>query len=181
MKFLYDLFPVILFFIVYKLFGIYEATAVAIVATIAQIIWAKIKIGKVDGTLIMSGVIIVLFGGATLWLHDESFIKWKPTILYWLFTVALLGSQWLFKRNLIRKLMEKQIAMPDPIWNRLNLAWAMFFLFLGFLNLYVAFNYSTDLWVDFKLFGTMGLMFLFVIAQTLLLNKHMTEQKQDKE
>ena len=181
MKFLYDLFPVILFFIIYKLFGIYEATAVAIAATIAQIAWAKIKTGKVDGTLIMSGVIIVIFGGATLWLHDESFIKWKPTILYWLFTVALLGSQWLFKRNLIRKLMEKQIAMPDPIWNRLNLAWALFFLFLGFLNLYVAFNFSTDLWVDFKLFGTMGLMFLFVIAQTLLLNKHMTEQQQDKE
>ncbi|MDR5172744.1 septation protein A [Methylobacillus flagellatus] len=176
MKFLYDLFPVILFFIVYKLFGIYEATAAAIVATIAQIVWAKARTGKVDNALIMSGVIIVVFGGATLWLHDESFIKWKPTILYWVFTVGLLGSQWLFKRNLIRSFMEKQIAMPDPIWSRLNLAWAMFFLLLGFLNLYVAFNYSTDLWVDFKLFGTMGLMFVFVIGQTLLLNKHIIEQ-----
>ncbi|MCB5189387.1 septation protein A [Methylobacillus arboreus] len=176
MKFLYDLFPVILFFIVYKFFGIYEATAAAIVATIGQIVWAKVTKGKVDGALIMSGVIIVLFGGATLWLHDESFIKWKPTILYWLFTIGLLVSPWLFKRNLIRSFMEKQISLPEPIWGRLNLAWAIFFLLLGFLNLYVAFNYSTDLWVDFKLFGTMGLMFIFVIGQTLLLNKHIAEQ-----
>ncbi|SNR97781.1 intracellular septation protein [Methylobacillus rhizosphaerae] len=176
MKFLYDLFPVILFFIAFKLFGIYVATAVAIAATIIQIIWAKLRTGKVEATLIMSGAIIVVFGGATLWLHDESFIKWKPTILYWLFTAGLLGSQWLFGRNLIRKLMEKQIAMPDPVWTRLNLAWAVFFLMLGFLNLYVAFNYSTEIWVDFKLFGTMGLMLVFVIGQSLLLNKHIIEQ-----
>lgn len=176
MKFLYDLFPVILFFIVYKFFGIYEATAAAMVATIAQIIWAKVTTGKIDVTLIISGVIIVVFGGATLWLHNENFIKWKPTVLYWIFTVALIGSQLLFKRNLIRSLMQQQIAMPDPIWGRLNLAWAIFFLLLGFLNLYVAFNYSTETWVDFKLFGTMGLMFVFVIGQTLLLNKHITAQ-----
>ncbi|MCB5187044.1 septation protein A [Methylobacillus caricis] len=176
MKFLFDLFPVILFFIVYKFFGIYEATAAAIVATIAQIAWAKLRTGKVDGALIVSGVIIIVFGGATLWLHDESFIKWKPTILYWFFTIGLLGSNWLFRKNLIRSMMEKQIAMPDPIWNKLNAAWAIFFLALGFINLYVAFNYSTDLWVDFKLFGTMGLMLVFVIGQSLLLNKYISEQ-----
>lgn len=175
MKFIYDLFPVILFFVVYKFVDIYAATGAAIAATIAQIVWAKYRHGKVEGALIASGVIIVVFGGATLFLHDESFIKWKPTVLYWLFAVALVVSDMLFNKNLIRSLMEKQIAMPAPIWNKLNLAWAIFFAALGCLNLYIAFNFSTDLWVDFKLFGTMGLMLLFVIGQSLMLNKYMTE------
>ncbi|HWU83379.1 MAG TPA: septation protein A [Methylophilaceae bacterium] len=176
MKFLFDLFPVILFFAVYKFFGIYPATATAIIATLLQIAWVKWRHGKVDGALIASGVIITVFGGATLLLHDESFIKWKPTILYWFFSAGLLVSPLLFKRNLIRSLMEKQISMPEPIWARLNLAWATFFAALGVLNLYVAFNFSTDIWVDFKLFGTMGLMFAFIIGQTLLLNRYITEK-----
>lgn len=176
MKFLFDLFPVILFFVVYKISGIYAATATAIVATIIQIGWAKYRHGKVDGALIASGVVIIVFGGATLLLHDENFIKWKPTVLYWLFAVGLLVANAVFKKNLIRSLMDKQISMPDVIWDKLNLAWALFFTGLGCLNLYVAFNFSTDIWVDFKLFGTMGLMLLFVIGQTLLLSKYMTEK-----
>lgn len=176
MKFLFDLFPVILFFIVFKFSGIYAATATAIVATILQIGWAKYRYGKVDGALIASGAIIIVFGGATLLLHDESFIKWKPTVLYWLFTISLLVANMAFNKNLIRSLMEKQISMPDAIWNKLNLAWALFFALLGCLNLYVAFNFSTDIWVDFKLFGTMGLMLAFVIGQSLVLNKYMTEK-----
>ena len=176
MKFLFDLFPVILFFAVYKFFGIYAATATAIIATLLQIAWVKFRHSKVDNTLIASGVIITVFGGATLLLHDESFIKWKPTILYWFFALGLVISNLLFKKNLIRTLMEKQINMPDAIWSRLNLAWATFFAALGVLNLYVAFNFSTDTWVDFKLFGTMGLMFVFVICQTLVLNKYVTEK-----
>jgi len=176
MKFLFDLFPVILFFIVFKFFGIYPATATAIVATIVQIIWMKIKHGKVDGTMIASGLIIVVFGGATLLLHDENFIKWKPTVLYWVFSVALIVANLAFKKNLIRGLMEKQISLPDNIWNKLNLAWSLFFVVLGFINLYVAFNYSTDHWVDFKLFGTTALMFIFIIAQGLILNKYISEE-----
>lgn len=175
MKFLYDLFPVILFFIVYKFFGIYAATATAIVATIVQIAWAKYRHGKVEGALIASGAIIVIFGGATLFLHDESFIKWKPTVLYWLFAVSLVASNIFFKKNLIRSLMGKQIGLPESIWSKLNLAWAIFFAVLGCVNLWVAFNFSTDTWVDFKLFGTMGLMLVFVIGQSLMLNKYMTE------
>lgn len=175
MKFLFDLFPVILFFIVFKFFGIYAATAVAIVATLLQITWVKYRHGKVDGTLIASGVIIVVFGGATLLLQDETFIKWKPTVLYWLFAAVLLITNSLFDKNLMRTLMEKQLSLPLNIWNKLNLAWAVFFLTLGCLNLYVAFNFSTDTWVDFKLFGTMGLMLLFVIGQSLLLNKYLAE------
>jgi len=176
MKFLFDLFPVILFFVVFKFFGIYPATAVAIVATIIQIVWMKLRHGKVDGTMIASGLIIVVFGGATLLLHDENFIKWKPTVLYWVFSVALIVANLVFKKNLIRGLMEKQISLPNNIWNNLNLAWSLFFLVLGFVNLYVAFNYSTDHWVDFKLFGTTALMFIFIIAQGLILNKYITEE-----
>jgi len=176
MKFFFDLFPVILFFIVYKFFGIYAATTSAIIATIIQISWVKIRHGKVDNSLIASGVIIVVFGGATLLLHDESFIKWKPTILYWFFSVSLILSNWLFKKNLIRGLMDKQIAMPETIWNRLNLAWGLFFAALGLLNLYVVYHYSTDVWVNFKLFGTMGLMIGFIVIQSLVLNRYITEK-----
>ncbi|MEQ1601658.1 MAG: septation protein A [Methylophilaceae bacterium] len=175
MKFFFDLFPVILFFIVFKFFGIYAATTSAIVATLCQIGWVKYKHGKVDGMLIASGIIIVVFGGATLFLHDENFIKWKPTVLYWLFTVALIGTNLFVKKNLIRSMMEKQISLPNAVWNNLNLAWALFFALLGCLNLYVAFNFSTDTWVNFKLFGTTGLMLVFVIAQSLMLNKYITE------
>lgn len=176
MKFLFDLFPVILFFIVYKFAGIYAATATAIVATILQIGWAKYKFGKVEGTLIASGVIIIVFGGATLLLHDESFIKWKPTVLYWIFTISLLVTNVFFNKNIIRGLMEKQISLPDQIWNKLNLVWAAFFALLGGLNLYVAFHYSTDTWVNFKLFGTTGLMLVFFVAQAFALNKYVTEE-----
>jgi intracellular septation protein len=179
MKFLFDLFPVILFFIVFKFFGIYAATSAAIVATIAQIIWVKLRHGKVDNTLIASGVIIVVFGGATLLLHDESFIKWKPTMLYWLFALSLLVSELFFNKNLIRNLMEKQVSLPDAIWRKLSRAWAIFFAALGGINLYVAFHYSTETWVNFKLFGAMGLMFGFVIAQSLVLSKYMTGNGSD--
>ena len=176
MKFLFDLFPVILFFVAYKFFGIYTATAVAIGTTIAQIIYSKIRHGNVDKMLMISGVIITVFGGATLLLKDPSFIQWKPTILYWLFSASLLAGQFIFKKNIIRNMMEAQISLPDNIWARLNLAWAALFLALGFLNLYVAFNYSQDTWVNFKLFGTTGIMFAFIIAQTLLLSKYLPKE-----
>ena len=149
MKFLFDLFPIILFFIAFKFFDIYVATAVAIAATIAQIVYSKLKHGTVDKMLIISGVLIVVFGGATLFLKDPVFIQWKPSILYWLFATTLIGAQLFFKKNLMRSFMEKQIALPDAIWSKVNLAWAALFLVLGFLNLYVAFHYSQDTWGKF--------------------------------
>jgi intracellular septation protein len=177
MKFLFDLFPVILFFIAFKFFGIYVATAVAIIATIAQIIYCKIRHGKVEKMLLLSGAIIVLFGGATLLLKDPTFIQWKPTILYWLFSAGLVISQLFFHKNPIRAMMEKQITLPKAIWTKLNLAWAALFLALGFLNLYVAFNYSQDTWVNFKLFGITGIMFVFIILQTFMLSKYITSEE----
>lgn len=177
MKFLFDLFPVILFFAAYKVADIYVATGVAIVATLVQVGWVHFRHGKVDRMLWVSLGLIVIFGGMTLLLHDPTFIKWKPTILYWLFAAVLLGSTLLFKKNLIRAMMEKQVALPDGVWGNLNLAWAGFFAFMGVLNLYVAYNFSEDAWVNFKLFGGMGLMLVFIVAQGLMLSKYVEEKE----
>lgn len=177
MKFLFDLFPVILFFLTFKLLGIYAATTAAIVATLAQIGWVKFRHGKVDGMLIASGAIVVVFGGATLLLHDETFIKWKPTVLYWLFASVLFFAEIFWRKNLIRSMMSQQLQMPDPIWRNLNHAWAVFFALLGAANLYVAFHYTTETWVNFKLFGTTGLMLTFVVLQSLLISKYIEEEK----
>ena len=178
MKLLFDLFPVILFFVAFKTFDIYTATAVAIAATVAQIIWTKFRHGKVDTMLWVSFAIIAVFGGATLLLHDETFIKWKPTVLYWLFSAILLFSNLFFHKNLMRVLLHEKIALPVHAWNRLNLVWSLFFATLGFINLYVAFNYSTDDWVNFKLFGFTGLMVVFVVAQGAWLSKYVDEKKE---
>jgi intracellular septation protein len=178
MKFLFDLFPVVLFFAAFKLFDIYAATAVAIVATILQVAWLKLRGKRVDVMLWASLAIIVVFGGATLLLQDETFIKWKPTVLYWLFGTVLAGGALFFRKNLVRALLSEQMKLPDPIWARLNWSWVGFFAFMGAANLYVAFNYSTDLWVNFKLFGGTGLMVAFVVVQSLVLAKYMEDEPQ---
>ena len=181
MKFFFDLFPIILFFAAYKFYGIFTATAVAIGATFAQIGWVWFRHRKVDKMLWVSMAIITVFGGATLLLHDETFIKWKPTILYWLFASVLLISQIAFRKNLIKAMMGKQMDLPEKIWHRLNLGWATFFTVVGFVNLYVAFNFSTDTWVNFKLFGILGLMLVFVLGQGVLLAKYIQEVVEDKD
>jgi intracellular septation protein len=177
MKFLFDMFPVILFFVAFKFFGIYIATAVAIAATLLQIGWLLLRKRKIEPMLWVSLGVIVVFGGATLLLQNETFIKWKPTVLYWLFAAALAIGQLVFKKNLIRAMMEKQMALPEPLWGRVLLSWIGFFCVMGLLNLYVAFNYSTDTWVNFKLFGGMGLMLLFVLGQAIMLAKYIQEKK----
>lgn len=178
MKLLFDLFPILLFFIAFKLQGIYVATAVAIAATLAQIIWSKFRHGKVDTMLWVSFAIIGVFGGATLFLHDENFIKFKPSALYWLFAAILLISNLIFNKNLMRSLLHEKIALPVHAWNRLNLVWSIFFGVLGFINLYVAFNYSTDTWVTFKLFGFTGLMLVFILGQGVWLSRYIDEKKE---
>ena len=173
-KLLFDLFPIILFFAAFKVFGIYVATAVAIAGTIAQIGWLRFNARKIEMMQWISLVVIVVFGGLTLFLHDETFIKWKPTILYWAFGAAVLGAR-LFGRNLIRTLMGKQMALPDAIWERLAFAWIAFFGAMGALNLWVANGFSTDQWVNFKLFGTLGLTLVFILAQGVYLSRHLKE------
>jgi intracellular septation protein len=177
MKFLFEIFPVILFFAAFKLYGIYVATAVAIAATFVQIAWVWFKHRKVENMQWISLALIVVFGGATMLLRDETFIKWKPTVLYWLFAVVLLVSEYAFRKNLIRSMMEKQVSAPDAIWKKLLFGWIGFFAVMGVLNLYVAYGYSTDIWVNFKLFGGIGLMVVFVIGQALLLAPHMKEKE----
>ena len=179
MKFFFDIFPVILFFIAFKLGDIFIATGVAIAATFAQIGWGWFKHRKVDTMLWASLGIITVFGGLTLIFHDETFIKWKPTILYWAFAVAMLIGTLLFRKNLIRTLLAEQMKLPESVWNKVNWSWIGFFVFMGFANLAVAFafNLSTDDWVNFKLFGGMGLMFVFVIIQGLILSKYIEEEK----
>ena len=177
MKFIFDFFPILLFFLAYKLYGIYAATAVAIVATFGQIGWVWIRHRKVDAMLWVSLAIISLFGGATLLLHDDTFIKWKPTVLYWLFATVLGASALFFRKNLIRTMMEKQFSAPDFVWRNLNLSWVLFFLLMGVANLYIAFHYPTDTWVNFKLFGSMGMMLVFVLLQGLMLAKYVEEKE----
>jgi intracellular septation protein len=171
MKLLFDLFPVILFFAAFKLGDIYLATGIAILASIAQIGWLKIARRPVEPMQWAGLVIIVVFGGLTLILRDETFIKWKPTVLYVSLAAALAVSRWVFGRNLIEKLMGAQIQLPPAIWSRINLAWVVFFAGMGALNLWVAYTFSTDVWVNFKLFGTMGLTIAFVIAQALYMSR----------
>lgn len=172
MKFLFDLFPVALFFVAFKFAGIYVATAVAIAASLLQVAWLKLRKQRVHPMLWASLGIIVVFGGATLVLQNETFIKWKPTVLYWLFGVVLAVSATVFRRNLIRLMLSEQVQLPAPIWARLNWSWVAFFVFMGAANLYVAYNFSTDLWVNFKLFGGTGLMLAFVVVQSLFLAKY---------
>ncbi len=178
MKFLFDLLPVILFFVAFKAYDIFIATAVAIAAAIVQICWLWVRYRQVEKIMWLNLVIIILFGGATLISQDETFIKWKPTVLYWFIATVLLVSNQIFRKNLIQAMLEKQITVPVIIWNRLNLSWIGFFLSMGCINLYVAFNFPVDTWVTFKLFGATGLMLAFIVAQVMMLGKYLKDDAQ---
>jgi intracellular septation protein len=178
MKLLFDVFPVILFFVAFKMFDIYVATAVAIGATFGQIGWLWLRGKKIDKMLWVSLGVITVFGGATLLLKDDTFIKWKPTVLYWLFGVALVVASLGFRKNLVRAMMEQQVALPDEVWTRLLASWIAFFALMGARNLYVAFNYSLETWVNFKLFGGIGLMIAFVLLQGLMLARHVQDKNE---
>src|SRR6478735_4308870 len=143
MKFLFDLFPVLVFFVAFKFAGIYAATAMAIAATFLQVGYLALRRKKIDPMLWVSLAIIVVFGGATLFLHDETFIKWKPTVLYWLFALALIAAPFVAGKNLIRAMMGAQMQLPDAVWTKLNWSWAVFFALMGVANIYIAMNYPT--------------------------------------
>ncbi len=202
MKLLFDLFPVILFFVTFKVSGnnpesaahlvgtllgsaavdakqapILLATIVVILATIAQIAWVHFRHGKVDRMLWVSLVLVVVFGGMTLVFQDETFIKWKPTILYWVFAGSMAFAALVLKKNPIKAMLGEQLTLPEPVWGKVNLSWIAFFLFMGALNLIVAFNFPTDTWVNFKLFGGMGLLLLFVLGQGLMLSKYVEDKQ----
>jgi intracellular septation protein len=173
MKLLLDFFPIILFFVAFKFAGIYAATGIAIVATVAQIAWLRHSTGKVEPMQWIGLVVIVVFGGATIVLQNETFIKWKPTVLYWLMAGALAAGQLFFRKNLLKSLMGSQMELPEAAWRVTNWSWIFFFAVMGVANLWVAFNFDTNTWVNFKLFGGLGLMALFVVGQALYLGRYL--------
>lgn len=175
MKILFDFFPIVLFFITYKLFDIYAATAVAMLASIAQVIYQKIKFNSFEQIHVISLGLILILGSATLFLHNPWFIKLKPTCIYWLFALVFIASAFFGKKNLTQKLMENNISLNKNIWMRLNWAWAFFFFIMGLTNLYVAFYFDTNFWVNFKLFGGAGITLLFIIIQSIYLSNHLTK------
>lgn len=173
MKLLFDAFPIILFFAAFKFAGIFVATAVAIAASLAQIGYLRLKGSRIEPMQWISLGVIVVFGGATLISHNDTFIRWKPTVLYWIMGGALLVGQLLFRRNLLKALMGTQMELPEPAWRMMNWSWIVFFAVMGVLNLWVAFNFDLNTWVDFKLFGGIGLMVVFVVVQALFLGRYL--------
>ncbi len=180
MKFLSDFFPILLFFIAYKLEGIYVATAVAIIASAAQVTYFQVRYKKVEKMQWVTLWLLIFFGGLTLAFRDPDFIKWKPTVVNWLFAAAFLGSQFIGKKTLLQRMMDQAVSLPQAIWLRLNYIWIGFFIGIGLLNLYVAFNYSEDTWVDFKLFGMLGITFVFIILQGFYIARHVTEIEKEE-
>lgn len=175
MKFLFDLFPLLLFFAALKVWDIYAATAVAIVASLVQLGWFWFRHRRFETMHVVTAALIIVFGGLTLILHDEMFIKWKPSVINWLFGVVFLGSQFVGDKNLAERMMGGSIDVPRAIWTRINVAWAVFFTAVGFANLYVVYNFDTDTWASFKVFGITGLTVGFVILQAFYLARHIKE------
>lgn len=175
MKLLLDFFPVLLFFIAYKLHDIYFATAVIIAATFVQVGYVWLTSRKVETMHLVTLALIVVFGGATLWLQDEAFIKWKPTVINWLFGVGFLLTQLFGRKTLVERMMGGNVSLPDVVWPRLNLVWGLFFLAMGCVNLYVVYHFDTETWVNFKLFGMLGLTLAFVLAQGFWLSRYLPD------
>lgn len=171
MKLFFDFFPILIFFIGYKFFGIFAATAIAILCSFLQLGFYWLKFHRIETMTLLSCIIITVLGGFTLLFHNVLFIKWKPTILYFIFAMAFLISGFVSKKCLLERLLDQSLKLPTAIWQRLNYIWVGFFLFLAVLNLYVAYHFSTNTWVDFKLFGIIGLTVLFLLGQGLYISK----------
>lgn len=173
MKFLFDYFPIICFFIAYKIAGIYTATAIAIAACVLQNVFYWLRHKRFEKMHLIVLVSVAVLGGLTLIFHRSIFIKWKVSIVYWIFACVLLFGQFILKKNFLARMLEKQVTLPVKIWDKLSIAWSVFFIFLGLLNTYVIYHYSTDAWVNFKVFGTLGLTLIFVVAQAVYMAQHM--------
>ncbi|WP_421869928.1 septation protein A [Motiliproteus sp.] len=180
MKLLFDFLPIAIFFGVYKYTGdIIIATAVLIPATLLQMLYTWIKTHKVEKMQLVTLGLVVVMGGATVLLKDKTFIQWKPTVVNWLFAVAFLGSQFIGAKPLVQRMMESAVELPKQIWLRLNLAWVIFFVVMGALNLFVAYTMSEETWVNFKLFGMLGLTLVFIVLQGIYLSKHIPEKTEE--
>jgi len=189
MKFLYDLFPLLLFFAAFKSYDIYVATAVAIAASFVQVGLFWFKHRRFETMQVVTLAVIAVFGGMTLLLHDDTFIKWKPTLVYWILSALVLASRWFGGKTVIERMLSSQVALPATVWKRLNLSWGIFFAVLGAVNIYVAFYYGLDLdeetrrsiWVNFKVFGLLGITLVFVVAQAFFMAKHFQDKPEPGE
>ncbi|WP_319379672.1 septation protein A [Thiomicrorhabdus sp.] len=181
MKFLFDFFPIVLFFIAYKTYDIYTATAVIIAATAVQVSYVYLKHRRVEKMHLITLALIVILGGLTLALQDEAFIKWKPTIVNWGFALVFAGSHFIGQKPIIQRMMDQAIHLPQEIWFRLSWLWVAFFILSGIVNLYVAYQYDTDTWVNFKLFGLMGMTLIFILLQGLYISRYLQESDSEAE
>lgn len=176
MQLFYEIFPVFLFFLAFKFYGIYVATVVGIVATLLQVVFNRLWLGKWDRKQLITLGVFVFFGGMTLYFHNPIFVKWKPTIVFWIFAIAILGSHFFTQKTLMQRLMENMLQdkghIPLRVWKRLNMMWAVFFIALGSINLYVAYFFNDDVWVNFKFYGVTGALFLFSLIQALYLVRY---------
>jgi intracellular septation protein len=203
MKLLIDFLPIVIFFIVYKFApesieaispllnadqiqqltdmpAIILATAVLIPASMLQILYTKISTGKVETMHLVTLALVVTMGGATVIFQDKTFIQWKPTVVNWLFAAAFFGSRFVGEKTILQRMMGQNLTLPIPAWQNLNYAWVAFFTFSGITNLYVAYNFSEDTWVNFKLFGLLGLTILFIVAQSFYLYRFMNTEGEEK-
>jgi intracellular septation protein len=178
MQLFYEIFPVFLFFLAFKFYGIYVATVVGIVTTFLQVIFTRLWTKLWDKKQLITFFVFVLFGGMTLYFHDPIFVKWKPTIVFWIFAFAILITQFFTHKPLAQRLMENVLQekghIPFYVWKRLNLMWALFFTLLGGVNLYIAYYYTNDAWVNFKFYGITSALFLFSIVQALYLSRFLS-------
>ncbi len=181
MKLLFDFFPIVLFFIAYKLYDIYVATAVVIVASLLQVAVHWLQYRRFESMHLLTLALVIVMGGATLFLQNELFIQWKPSVINWLFAAVFIGSQFLFgKKTIMQRMLGKSIKLSSASWGQLNLAWAAFFIVSGLVNIYVVYNFDMDAWVNFKLFGMLGMTLIFIIAQGIWLAKQMKTVKTEE-
>lgn len=169
---LFDYLPILLFFIAFKTMGIYIATGVAMVTSFIQLSLYYAMHRSFEKMHVIMFLLITILGGATLLLHEEIYIKWKPTAVYWVLALVFLSTHFISKKTAIQHLLEKNIDLPHNLWRTLNLAWATFFIALGVANLYVVYHFNTNTWVNFKLFGTLGLTIIFILLQSVYLAKY---------
>ncbi|MBS0970129.1 septation protein A [Chimaeribacter arupi] len=177
MKQFLDFLPLVVFFVVYKLYDIYAASGALIAATALALVFTWVKYRKVEKMTLITFAMVAVFGTLTLVFHDDLFIKWKVTVIYGLFALALLISQWVLRKPLIQRMLGKELTLPDSVWNRLNSAWALFFLLCGLANIYVAFWLPQSVWVNFKVFGLTALTLVFTLLSGLYIYRHMPDDQ----
>ena len=183
MKFLYDFFPLMAFYAAYQIYDkdIFIATGVLIVATIIQVSYGWFKHRKVEKMHIITMLLVTVFGGITILLHDPLYIKWKVSIVNWLFALVFIGSHFIGDKTIVERMLTNALTVTPDVWNKLNISWAGFFIAMGLLNVYVFMNYADEIWVDFKVFGMLGLTFVFVVLQGIYLSRHIKDEQTDSE